>query len=588
MPQIPTGNTAPDIRPNLQARALPSVEDLGGGSGSTVALGNKLGSDIGDVAIRAAREANQIAVTDKDRQAAAISSSLLNDPQSGALNQRGQKAFSAYGSSMQTFDKSMSDLAAGLTTDEQKAAFSARVSQRRQELNDRLQIHVAQERKVWDDQVTLSSVDNETDAVLAAAGDPGYKNATSLGEQRIVENLWLWGDRNGQLSPPDDKGIRLPSPELDKKIREAKSKMYVGVVTTLLAKDKDQEARAFYDDHKKDVSGEQTKHVLDALEEGTLRGESQRKADAFIATSKDEETARLKLASIKDPKLKDETERRIDEHYQRQRVAEKNADESLYLGSRQLTETSPGKNPLDAIPPSVSIKLSGDDKRAIVAMVRPPKATDPAAWLAFSGALTAGRLADVSQADYERDYKSRFNQEDRSRADDIFASAKQGSKDNAKLSSTISAQQRIKDSLIKAELIPGVGKPNSAQAVLHASFETVASKAIQDYEQTELQGKRHASGNEQQTIIDGLLAQRVFVHNRIFPDKEAVASLVTSEDSDKTYVPLAKIPPNRASVITNQIAAYGRPADKDTIQRAYAAYVMGDRAGYQAIISGKK
>lgn len=206
-------------------------------------------------------------------------------------------------------------------------------------------------------------------------------------------------------------------------------------------------------------------------------------------------------------------------------------------------------------------------------------------WLQF---LDAGPtdLANLTQADMLTKYRPYLDNSHWDRATALWKSVKEGKGSSEHLTSALTFKDRV-DNTFRDIGIVGAGKSkakfSNAEAKTYGKFETEAARALQHFEQTALGGKRKATGEEMQKVLDDLVRQKVFVE-KWGTDPEMPAVLVTEEKRARTYVPIEKIPTADRNAIENLIRSRGKRLSEDKLQRAYAQYVIGDRAAFDRIL----
>ena len=199
----------------------------------------------------------------------------------------------------------------------------------------------------------------------------------------------------------------------------------------------------------------------------------------------------------------------------------------------------------------------------------------------------------MTQPEFETAYWSHFDGPHRERAALQWAAARdavsQAKFKQPVLASTLTFKDRINNTLKATKLIDDkpLAKLSKDQRQSFMAIETEAAHQIEEYEMNQLGGKRRATGDEMQTIIDNLVKNRVFLDkNWIRSDPEKVAALVTADEKGLAYVPFDKVPADSRASIENLLKSRGRRITSDVIQRAYAAHLLNDRALFDSIIGG--
>jgi hypothetical protein len=684
MPVVPKyeGGVNTNPFPNARVSAEMPLDALGGGAAAQAV--SRSVSGMSDIVARMIamekQKADDLNVLDKDQKLSAMETKLLYDPQSGALNQKGEQVFGMPDRVMKQYQDGVSELEKGLNNAVQKSEFQKIAATRLNDINRQVQKHFAHEKDQYDRVVTESSLINEREAAAAAYHDPA----------RINEAL----DRQRVEIVKHSQRLGLPEQWTEQKMAETVSKTHMEVMSRMLANGEDLRAQAYYKmtkgepdksppglvsqgnldiadfpqvvkpDGKIEVvesvsvpmngkhvliptqrqdgtkltkeqalaeykktgehlgifqdpasAGAYSKHLNQvqgamirggltgtdsatmekALEEGSLRGVSQRNADAIYAKGLPRLEAMELAAQIKDPKQRDETERRVSQKYDIKKAAEQDTRNDLYLKSTNLIDSNPGRNPREVIDPVTWSNLSLEQRNALENRAKAPDANDDKTWLAYRS-LSPGELAGLDQADFETKYWSKLSRPYRDKALELWTAAK-NRQDDPKLTTALSFKERIDNTLRTNKLIDlntPLTKLKSDQRRLYIQFEDAAAHELQQYEQQVLGGKRKATGDEIQKVLDHMIVKKVFVNKSWFPslthksfitsDPQKPASLIDMDEKGASYVPMDKIPKDALRRLQNMIQSYGRKESTSKIERAYGAALVGDDSLVQDIL----
>lgn len=299
------------------------------------------------------KRADQIKVLDADEQSSKLETRLMLDPETGALNTRGENSFGVIDRVSKEYEDGIKQIEAGLTNDDQRFAFRRMTVPRRTSIDRRLQVHVARETQSYDSTVTENYIKSETDAAIASFDDPERVGA-ALSRQRAVYQDHA--ERNG-----------LPKEWVEQKTLEGSSRVHSGIISKLLAHGQDLVAQKYYKNNKDTISGKDQVILERTLEEGSLRGESQRKTDAIIGKELNLEASLEAARNIRDPKLRDETVRRVKQRFADQRLQEDQIREEAFSEAYTIAEETKNK---DTIPAERWALLSPSQKNAIENRIR--------------------------------------------------------------------------------------------------------------------------------------------------------------------------------------------------------------------------
>ena len=291
------------------------------------------------------RKADEVAALDATSKLAEAESLLMNDPESGALNQRGKNAFALGESVNQSFDKSVSDIEKNLTSPEQIDSFRKAVASTKSNMNNRLRAHVSRERVNYDNTVTDTFLKNETNAAAENFNNPErVQQAVELQKAAIADH----GKRNGL--PPD--AVKLQQ-------IETVSKTHSTVITKMLADDQTDSAKKYFKANKKEFTGNDYATIEKDIETAALRGDSQKASDQIMASSGTLSQGLDEARKIEDPKLRDETVRRVKQRFEEQATAQRIDDENNY---RSVSDLAKQVRSVDQIPPNQWNRLSLDQQ----------------------------------------------------------------------------------------------------------------------------------------------------------------------------------------------------------------------------------
>ena len=150
-------------------------------------------------------------------------------------------------------------------------------------------------------------------------------------------------------------------------------------------------------------------------------------------------------------------------------------------------------------------------------------------------------------------------------------SALNGSTEDQHLS-IMSTTEMVKDSAAKLGIIPATGKPSDAQAKAFIDYQRNVDAKIAAYETTVLQGKRKASQEELQKILQSVEQNKVYEPRTFLPDKEVSVINGVSPDAyvivQNEEIKLSSIPANQRALIITAL----RQSNRAITEQAIAEY----------------
>lgn len=576
---VPTVENRVADAPFQPVRLKPQAgEEAFGGGAAAQGVYNAVagvGSEIQKIAIDEKNKADQLAVLDGDKDMSALQTDLLYG-KNGAKNRLGKDAFGLPDEIQEKFSKGSQEIEKRLTNDAQRLAFKKQQASRSAELNRTVQAHVSEQIKRFDDQTTESYIANERNAAALSFMDPSRIDI-SVERQRMA--IQQYSDRNG-LGPEYVK----------QKMLDVASKTHLGVIEQMLTNDLDLIGKQYYENHKADISADDALRIQRSLDESSLRGESQRQADKIFMSTSNRQEALEEARKIQDPKVRDATEDRVNGMFSQKLQAEREAQDKIYLDATNILDGIKGgvKNARDVIPAPMWAKMSLQQRESLQRR-REDVDNNDKVWLDFLS-MKPEQVAKLSRAEFETKYWSQFDKEHRSRAENEWNKSREDRQKDPELSSTLSFKDRFDNSIRSAGIVDP-NKPKSKfsenDVKTYADLEHQAAKAIENYELTDLGGKRKATGEEQQKIIDNLTVNKVFVDKAWRIDKEKAVALLTDEERGHTYVPSDQIPDSDRQSIEKLAQSKNSRLTNSKLERIYAAYLEKDRKRIESILAEK-
>lgn len=536
MPRVPTYGEA-----QVSTEALPAARQAFN-PGPIKGQGlQKVSTVLADTWQTEQKRQSEIAILEADRKLSSWTTTTLHDPKTGALNRKGKDSFGLPDEVMPAFDKNVEEMEKGLTNDAQRQSFRRLASQRRGEIDQTVLRHVSGEMRNFENQELDSYIKNAHSAALA---NPDVAS-NEVERQRLA--IGSYGDRNG-LGP---EWFKL-------KFGEAASGTHLGVVDGLLARGQDQQAQAYYTANGGQFLGEDRARAEKALEVGTMRGASQRAADS-ITTEYNEPSAMIAaVEQIKDPKLRDATEERVQRKIRfLADVNKKELDKAFSDAWTTVEQTGDADN----VTPAVWGSLAPQQRKALEQYAKQKSrgedvVNDDKKWLEFL-AVPDQKLNSMSEADLLSQYIPNFDKAHRERAMTRWGNVKDAAGGNKTAGVKHAATRSFDDVFASTVSRAGLGleygynktdvkKLSEEKQQVIAQLESQADAAIKQYEANDLNNKRAANSEEMQKIVDGLLLKKVFVKNRFLPGgEERPAAVLTETERKRSQVPEAPRDPKQ-------------------------------------------
>lgn len=308
MPQVPE-STLPRVAPEGLPRVNAPAETFGGGAAARAPDLQPLAGEVTNIYQQEKQKADEIAQTDFGSKLSALETQLTV-----ATKQRlGKDAFGAPEDVAEQWNAGADKIGEGVTNDAQKIAFGRMRAMHEEALNSTVQHHVAQQRMAYDSATTEAYVANERSAGLSS-GDPDRVGLSITNQQIAIAKQM---DRIGASADVAKEQLAL-----------AASSTHVGYIQQLVDEHRIPDARAYLEQHRDAIVGQQIGAVDKLVKTGSILGQAYEHFDAIRTGSIgengliDEKAAVDKVDAIADPEVRRETETLV-----RQRIGEQKTEQ---------------------------------------------------------------------------------------------------------------------------------------------------------------------------------------------------------------------------------------------------------------------
>lgn len=499
---------------------------------------------------------NEVALLDADNKLA----QLQTDLSIKATSFKGKDALEA-GPAVQTdWQKSTDEIRQGLSNDDQRNAFDRRASGRYQSLYAHVAEHTDSELKAYDAETTETGLKLAVDNAVTNYTDPASIARSVEDSKTIVD---LYARRQG-----------LPDDSREAKKKEVVSQIHTGVLSRMLANGEDLAASKYYAANKADITGAAQTKLEGALEEGSIRGESQRQADKILRQSGiDRRSALDATRSIEDPRVRDETARRINQYFSEKATDDREQREADMLTATNIVEKS---GSIDDIPPTMWSTFTIGERESLKNYVKAvskgvPIETD---WNLFYD------MQQMASSDATRDrflktnllqYRSRLGDTEFKQLSALQASLRKGEKSPV-LDGVRTSLQIMNDGLNAVGIDP-TPKQGSRAARQVNQFKRAVDEQVSLLEQDT--GKK-AKPEDVQNIVDNLLV-RGKVHGKLFGIFDTFDKKFEFETSptDTFIIDAKDVPQGERLKIEDALRRNNQPITDANVLRLYQQKLAG-------------
>ena len=575
--------------PGVRVGAAPTPNTFGA---SIAAVGENVGLAL---YAKARREADETAVLDADTKLARQSMDIQTNMQQNYL---GKEASRAPEFIEQSFGKAIAEASQDLSDDHQRELFQRRAQHRQLALMEIAQHHMVAEGAKYQNQVTndtlSASVDN---ARLQASTNPDYEGIVNTEKGSQAQALGYWAQRNG---------IPLDSPLYKQRVMEQMSKTNTEVIKGLLYNGKTTQAKEYYQQNKDEFVATDRDTIEKTLEESGDRMVAQTKSREFIASGADRGQALRAVEKIDDPKQQELTRNLIKTHFDDAEVSLKRNKDQLYETAGNIIDKAAKQSPgtpivaREQVPPDVWMTLSLAEKAALqhyadFTTKEIDQPNDDRTWLTFYTGTSPEDIAKMSPREFQSDVWQHLDKAHKHQAETYYTTIRNAyeKKDLAdpKLTEVLSARDQVSETFRTSGLVNASverAKWSAADEIAFSRFITQAQTAINEFEVTKLDGKRKASPDERQAIINKVKddALKKVWKPGLFWDSSMEKIRMEEDDKGRAYVPVDKIPKIELDDLRNYIQSLNKPITLDKLRRAYPQWkYFQNRAAFDAIVN---
>lgn len=479
----------------------------------------------------------------------------------GFINQKGEAAVKKpllknYTEKLSSSAKALSDT---LDNDEQRQMFKARADVSQSQFSQDLLQHLYKENDVYQKQVTSATIDTETRAAAVKWNNP-------MEVQASLERI------NAAVS---NEAARQGVDDVVKKdmLLQASGKVHADVINEALVNGNTKYAKLWLDQHKDEMDANAIVHAEQGLKTAGVKNDSlQLSMELQGPLSAKVKTLNQMFSEGKiSAEIRDATLQRAEHDWQLTKAQQAEGEKSLLGNAQDWLLKNPEKSVQD-MPVTMynALKNTGH----LATMVSFAKSgrfdNDPKTWGEII-TMPQSQLASMSPVDFYNKYRSKLDDAHIEHGYALIAQARGEVKDNhLEILSTV---ERVKQGAKSAGILPYEGKPDEDQAKQYGQFESTIDSRVRAYEATALGGKRKATSDELQKIIDQTLMDKVFVHRSILPDRADIpVSTLKPEDMTSAYVKsgnenikLTSIPGEQRALIASKLQRRGIPVTEQTV-----------------------
>jgi len=555
---------------------LPKLPQVSGEIGADVAkAAGSVVSAASDYFEAEKKRADEIKGVEVKHRLAEAKNRLLYDPEKGALNKRGKDAFGLHESVTADFDKEADEIEQELSNETQRAQFSTTKGSYKSDLDNDINRHTSVETRKYDKEQTEGLMSQiATDSAIQY-----------LDEDRLVRNIEEMeklqrglGERDGQSKE-----------KVDMDVRAVTSKLHLATISQKLVNDMAPEAEAHFKKYGDSMDVGDRASIAKAIESGTILHKA--REAAVELTGKHSNISAVQKSLDENSGLSDQVkEKALD--MARERFAVKEAGQKHFKDRifEQLSKKIEKENNFDSVQSDPSYWALDDNQRKALRsewdsiMRGTDRKNNDEKYTEFLF-KSQGELAAMSLAEYRTEYRQNFSKEYQNKADAMVNSAQTGDEKNQLLSPFSTYKDRFDDTLRMRDVVDASNpKKTDKDAKVYSQLAIKIREKVEKFEIHDLGGKRRATGEEIQKIIDESVIQKVRLNKPWASDPEKLVSILTDDEKGQAYVPYDDVPEGERGAIEKLFANRKRKVSRAQIERAYGAVILKDKKRLESIL----
>ena len=580
MPKLPSYQDVQNVSPSRDPGINAPLAAFQSGAG---VLAGELAPGINDVASVVREEEKRIdnaAGNDFRRNLL----DLQTEKEEWLSQQKGEKSFEAKAKLDKDIDERVVKLKQGLKNDRQRMLAKDIEGDWRVGVNRNASRTIASEMD--------SHYDNSDKGLIESSTRAAQKSA-SAGDFDLVQ--LEWADQEKVIAGfADRKG--LDKTQRQEMLNSRKSDFHAGIVTQLIADEKDITATDYFMANKSEMDTRAQLSLGNQLDVVNTREEARKQVDYAIGKFKGDERQVLNyLNKLPDTKVSDAATSRY-----KTRISEDAALERIELDKpfTAALNTIEQTGNFDKIDPVIVAQVSAEDRKTLEIRAKQinsgesPK-HDPAKWSEFNRTFDDRmKLASISEREFAK-YLFSFDDQHRDRASKLRDAAKKaaagdkGAKDF--LRNDVSLKRMIAAKVVEAGLIPANRKAADLTQEEEAILSEAEVRASSELEKIAVAQKSKATVDQEREVVNKLVLDKAKAKvkgsgvfgSSFFETQKKVSEMTPAEKANIKYeyksVPVTKRDQIKARAAKLGIDTSG--INEDRIAEAYTAFISAQQKG---------
>ena len=532
----------------------------------------KAGAAVLSIAQDMQNTVDTAAAKEMDNKLADVIRTTLTNNENGYLKTAGKAAVDGRAAVEKALKDAVKGIEEGSQNEVQAFLFKKAAAARVQTAMGQVGMHSLEQAKVYEAAVTKARSDGfRLDAV------------TSFASWREAGGLYA-RNKAGMLNEIDQfmakNGIGKDDPIYKASVMDNTTKLHFDTMKLMLSMEKTQDAKDYYQANTQEISADKRDDFKSMLKQGSLKDDSLRLSMTIGGATYEDQVKNLdkQFADGKiSAELRDATLSRLDKNHEIKKTAEADLKIKTMDDAERWLVDNPTKTITD-MPPDM---LEGVKRAGVFAQInsfaKNGRYTNEPQVVAEILTMKPEQLARYTPKSFEAKYRGQLDEPTMERMLTMVYAArnKEGKEPKVvKGMQFFTENEVVNRAAVEFGIIPNDGKkPVGDNAVKLTNFEREVQRQVRVFEATTLQGKRAASIDELQVIVDRIGKDKVYVDVVGF-DPQIPSIAVNQKDLGKTYVTvgskkekvyLNSIPPGQRAEIGAALRRQGVPITQQAI-----------------------
>ena len=532
----------------------------------------KAGAAVLSIAQDMQNTVDTAAAKEMDNKLADVIRTTLTNSENGYLKTAGKAAVDGRANVEKALKDAVKGIGEGSENEVQTFMFKKAAASRIQTAMGQVGMHSLEQAKVYVAAVTEArSKGFRLDAVNNFAGWNDKEGLYAKNKAGMLNEINQFMNKNG---------IEKDNPIYKASVMENTTKLHFDTIKLMLSMEKTQDAKDYYQANTQEISSDKRDDFKAMLKQGSLKDDSLRLSMTIEGATYEDQVKNLdkQFADGKiSAELRDATLSRLDKNHEIKKTAEADLKIKTMDDAERWLVDNPTKTITD-MPPDM---LEGVKRAGVFAQInsfaKNGRYTNEPQVVAEILTMKPEQLARYTPKSFEAKYRGQLDEPTMERMLTMVYAARNREGKEPKVVKGMqffTENEVVQKAAVEFGIIPNDGKkPVGDNAVKLTNFEREVQRQVRAFEATTLQGKRAASIDELQVIVDRIGKDKVYVDVVGF-DPQIPSIAVNQKDLGKTYVTvgskkekvyLNSIPPGQRAEIGAALRRQGVPITQQAI-----------------------